>query len=79
MKHPKVLTKQNQVHPPRPKKMRVDTLGNDRRKIFFKSGNSTMLFCKDLTENGARAMSIRLTEHLKRLGTKLEGSFIVVK
>lgn len=73
------IVHQNQVHPPRPRTARVDPQGNDRRRIFFKSGNSTMLFCTGLTENGAKSMQRRLIEHLKKLGTKLEGNFIVIK
>lgn len=46
----------NQVHPPRPKKARVDSVGNDRRRLWLKDGHTTMLFIEGLTENGCKAM-----------------------
>lgn len=67
---------QNQEHPPLPKKKRVDAQGNDKKRIYFKSGNSSMLFCKGLTENGYRALVASLNDLMSKLGTKIEGNLI---
>jgi hypothetical protein len=70
------VKKQNQLHPPLPKKKRVDVAGNDKRRVYFKSGNSTMLLAKGLTENGAKVVQNVLENILTDLGTKLEGRLI---
>lgn len=70
------VKKQNQLHPPLPKKKRVDVAGNDKRRVYFKSGNSTMLLAKGLTENGAKVVQNVLENILTDLGTKLEGKLI---
>lgn len=67
---------QNQEHPPLPKKKRVDAQGNDKKRIYFKSGNSSMLFCKGITENGYKALVRSLNVIANKLGTKLEGHLI---
>ena len=72
----KKVKKQNQLHPPLPKKKRVDVAGNDKRRVYFKSGNSTMLLAKGLTENGAKVVQNVLENILTDLGTKLEGRLI---
>jgi len=70
---------QNQVHPPLPKKKRVDNLGNDRRRAYFKCGNSTMLLAQGLTENGVKAVANALENILSDLGSKLEGKIICTR
>lgn len=70
------VKKQNQLRPPLPKKKRVDVAGNDKRRVYFKSGNSTMLLAKGLTENGAKVVQNVLENILTDLGTKLEGKLI---
>jgi hypothetical protein len=67
---------QNQEHPPLPKKKRVDAQGNDKKRIYFKSGNSSMLFCKGITENGYKALVSSLNDLANKLGTKIEGNLI---
>jgi len=71
--------KQNQLNPPLPKKKRVDKLGNDRRRLWFKAGNSTMLVCKGVTENAAKVISESLTDICEKLGTHLEGNLICTR
>ena len=68
----------NQVHPPLPKKKRVDKLGNDRKRMFFKQGNSSMLLCKGLTEVGCEVFRNSILQSAKKLGTAIEGNFIIV-
>ena len=67
---------QNQVHPPLPKKKRVDNLGNDRRGAYFKTGNTTTLLARGLTTNGVKALANNLEDMCNKLGTKLEGHII---
>lgn len=58
----------NQVHPPRPKKARVDAKGNERCRLWLKDGDTTMLFTKDLTRNGASVLINSINTTLKSLG-----------
>ena len=39
----------NQQHPPLPKKKRVDSVGNDRRRFIVKSGNATLIIASGIT------------------------------
>lgn len=71
--------KQNQLNPPLPKRKRVDKLGNDKRRLWLKAGNSTMLVCKGVTENAAKVISESLRELCEKLGTKLEGNLICTR
>lgn len=73
------IKKQNQLYPPPPKKKRVDALGNDRRRAYFKSGNSTMLLCQGLTENGVKVVANTLEDIIIKLGSKLEGKIICTR
>lgn len=73
------LRKQNQLNPPLPKKKRVDKLGNDRRRLWFKSGHSTMLLCEGVTENAAKVISESLKDICNKLHTKLEGNLICTR
>lgn len=48
-------------------------------KMFFKSGNSTMLLCKGMTKLAANSLDIYITRYCKQHGSKLEGTFIFTK
>lgn len=67
----------NQVNPPKPK-WRDDPY-NPRRRIFYKSGNSSMLLCKNITPNSAKVLVHSLRDTMSKLGVKLEGNFIIVQ
>ena len=73
------MTIQNQLNPPLPKKKRVDSLGNSRKRMFFKSGNATILFCKGLTDSGCKVLENKINEFITALGTNLEGKFIITQ
>lgn len=75
---PTVRTK-NQQNPPLPKKKRVDSLGNNRKRLFFKSGNATILFCKGLTEPGCKVLIEKIDEFMSKLGTKTEGTWLIAQ
>lgn len=72
-----MLVKQNQVHPPQPRRRRVDAQGNHRKKMYYKDGTSTMLFCEGLTENGCKALASRIMQYAEELGTKIKGIFLI--
>ena len=65
---------QNQVHPPTSKQKRVDSNGNDKRKLWLRSGGkddkTTMLFCDGLTENGCKAVINSINSTLMQLGKR---------
>jgi hypothetical protein len=61
---------QNQVHPPLPKKKRVDERGNDVRKLWLKDGKTTMPFVEGLTETGCKALISSINSTLIKLGQK---------
>lgn len=70
---------QNQVNPPLPKKKRVDKLGNSRKRLWVKSGTSTMLLCKGLTDNGATALIEAIKDIATKLGTTIECNFLITQ
>lgn len=61
--------KANQVHPPLPKKKRVDEQGNDKRKLWLRDGKTTMPFA-ELTEAGCKALINSINSTLVKLGQK---------
>jgi len=70
----------NQVHPPIPKKRSgADASGNPHKRIWIKSGTSTMLLCKGLTKEGCQALINSITDNVLRLGSKLECTFMVTQ
>lgn len=60
----------NQIHPPLPKKKRVDEQGNDRRRLWLKDGKTTMPFVEGLTETGCKALINSINHTLIKLGQK---------
>ena len=68
----------NQVHPPK-KGPTQDKEGNNRYRLFFKSGNSTMLFAKDLTRPAIKALTYQIDNSMSKLGSKIEGQWIITK
>lgn len=58
----------NQVHPPLPKKKRVDAQGNDKRKLWLRDGKTTMPFVEGLTEGACRALINTINSTLIKLG-----------
>ena len=72
------IIRKNQEHNPIPKKNRVDDKGNDTRRCFVKSGNTTMLFFK-ATDNGCEALCQAIYSYAEKLGIKIETSFLVTR
>lgn len=70
----------NQIHPPIPrKKSGTDASGNPYKRIWVKSGTSTMLLCKGLTKEGGQALINSITDNVLRLGSKLECTFMITQ
>ena len=68
---------QNQLHPPRKKYPgEVDEGANRKRKIYYKDGNASMLFCKEATSGAYKIFISSMRENAKRLGLRIEGNFI---
>ena len=70
---------QNQQNPPSSKKKRVDSQGNDRRKLFAKSGNATLCIASGLTKNGCEVLEAHILGCIENLGGKSECSFIITR
>lgn len=74
-----VISKANQANPPLPKRKRVDSLGNSHKRVWVKSGTSTMLLCKGLSEPAAKVLCENILDMVQKLGTKLECSFKITQ
>ena len=70
---------QNQQNPPLPKKKRVDTQGNSRKRLFAKSGTATLLLVSGITQPAADAYISSMIENAKKLGGKIECNFLITK
>ena len=73
------MSKINQQNPPLPKRKRVDTLGNSKRRVFAKSGTATLLLVSGITEPGADAFINSLKDNAVKLGGKVECTFLVAR
>jgi len=60
----------NQIHPPLPKRKRVDNKGNDTRRMWLKDGKTTMPFVEGLTESACKALINSINSTLISLGHK---------
>lgn len=68
----------NQAINPRPRKAVGDPL-NDRRRVFFKTNGSSILIAKGLTVVAAKILTSEITNRVKQLGGKLNGTFYNVR
>jgi hypothetical protein len=66
----------NQLHPPRPKSRR-DVELNVIKRVYYKDGDSSMLFCKDITIPASKVLIESIKDNMKKLGVNLKGHFIV--
>lgn len=74
---------QNQIHPPAPKKVRVDDKGNDVRKLWLKEkpdSKTTMPFYDGLTENQCKFLINAINTALISIGKKtMSKRFLITK
>lgn len=69
----------NQQIQQRKDKAAVDSVGNKRFRLFFKSGGASILVAKGLTKNEIVILTKQFGDNLKNYNSKLEGVWIVVK
>ena len=70
---------QNQEHPPLPKKKRVDSVGNNRKRIFYKKNDASILFARSVPENACVFFIENIRDMAKKLGINIEGNFIITQ
>ena len=73
----KKMKERNQIH--NPQKKPKDSIGNDRNRLWIKSGNTTMLLTQGITKNSAAFLEERIKTFIKRCGLKLEVTFLITK
>lgn len=69
----------NQLIRQRKDKSSVDKVGNQRFRLFFKSGNATILVAKGLTRNQIKILTGEFKSNLENYNSKVEGVWLVVK
>jgi len=62
------VKEQNQQHPPLSKRKRVDAQGNDRRRLFAKSGTATLQIAYGLTQEACDVLVQSIEQSIKNLG-----------
>lgn len=67
------MKKVNQIPTPHKKK------DDDKYRVFFKSGNSTMLLCEGLSYMGTIAFERTINAFLSAHNTKLKGNLFVTR
>lgn len=68
----------NQLHPPRKKNRKKVDL-NVRKSVYYKDGDSTMLFCKDVTIPMSKLIVRNIKTSLERLGVSMKGNLIITQ
>lgn len=71
------MKKVNQIHNPQPKTK--DKLGNDRNRLWLKSGNTTMLLTSGITKSAATVLEEKIKSFLKACNLKMEVTFLITK
>lgn len=69
----------NQPIQQRKDKSSVDKVGNQRFRLFFKSGNATILVAKGLTKNQIKILTGEFKSNLDNYNSKIEGVWLVIK
>lgn len=75
----KSIQHKNQQFQQRKDKSAVDSVGNMRFRLFFKSGGASILIAKGLTRNQIKILVIEFKNKLSNYDSKLEGSWLVIK
>ena len=70
---------QNQIHPPLPKKKRVDDKGNSYVRVIAKDGGASMIIAEHLTENAAGVFINKVSEVINKLGGKSKTTFKIIR
>lgn len=78
MKEKKIKSQNQQINQ-RKDKDTIDKVGNQRFRLFFKSGNATILVAKGLTRNQIKILTGEFKSNLDNYNSKVEGVWLVVK
>lgn len=70
---------QNQIHPPLPKKKRVDDKGNSRVRVIAKDGGASMIIAEHLTENAAQVFIDKISEIITKLSGNQKVKFRIIR
>lgn len=70
---------QNQIHPPLPKKKRVDDKGNSRVRVIAKDGGASMIVVENLTENAAEVFINKISEIITKLSGNQKVKFRIIR
>ena len=70
---------QNQQIQQRKDKAAVDSVGNKRFRLFFKSGGASILVAKGLTKNEIYILIKQFENNLKNYDSKIEGVWLSAK
>lgn len=70
---------QNQIHPPLPKKKRVDDKGNSRVRVIAKDGGASMIIAEHLTENAAQVLIDKISEIITKLSGNQKVKFRIIR
>lgn len=71
------MKKTNQIH--NPQKKSKDKLGNDRNRLWLKSGNTTMLLTNGITKSAATVLEEKIKTFLSACNLKMEVTFLITK
>lgn len=63
---------QNQLH----RKPRLKYDERQKVRLFFKSGENTMLLCKGMTALAADSLAMYIESYVKKHNSKVEGTFL---
>lgn len=74
-----MISRKNQQNPPLPKRKRVDSTGNDRRRFVAKSGNATLILASGLTQNACEVLEASIRGSVKNLGGTVECQFLTIR
>lgn len=68
----------NQIHPPKRKRALVGDV-NPRKRIWYKDGSASILFCKNATTNSAKVLIESIKDNMEKLGIELHGHFLITQ
>jgi hypothetical protein len=74
-----MIRSSNQQNPPLPKRKRVDSQGNDRRRFIAKSGNATLILASGLTKSACEVLEAHIKGSIQNLGGKCECTFQTIR
>lgn len=75
----KSVRERNQQHQTQRKNVRVDAVGNDKRRLFVKSGTATLCLAKDLTKQGCDLVVSEIERLVNNAGGKIACDWLKFK